>query len=200
MNQAKEKPQMIIEIAAKLFARYGYNKTSLDDVATEAQIAKGTIYYYFHSKEELYMSVIGCKAKEFIDSLIEKIAAIDGFENKLKEFLFAPIRMINEKMPVLLDGLSNIPYTYRERFEGFRNENRVLMLKLLVDILDKGKQEGLLSMDLSTDRLAEAMNDWFLMGDRNFLVEDIESTIKRIERDHEILINMILYGIIKRGM
>ena len=51
MNQAKDKKQIILDIATRLFSRYGYNKTSLDEVASEAQIAKGTVYYYFSSKE-----------------------------------------------------------------------------------------------------------------------------------------------------
>jgi hypothetical protein len=41
--------------------------------------------------------------------------------------------------------------------------------------------------------------DWYLMGDMSFTVIDVPKLLQRIERDHELIIQMILYGIVKRG-
>src|SRR5271166_1566714 len=44
--------QEVLEAAARLFKSKGYEATSVDDIAEEADIAKGTIYYHFETKEE----------------------------------------------------------------------------------------------------------------------------------------------------
>lgn len=48
----------IIDVAEKLFFRKGYDGVSMDDVAREAELAKGTLYIYFKNKESLYFAVV----------------------------------------------------------------------------------------------------------------------------------------------
>jgi AcrR family transcriptional regulator len=48
----------IINAAAKLFARQGFEKTTVDEVAAEAGTAKGTIFYNFKTKDEIFFSVL----------------------------------------------------------------------------------------------------------------------------------------------
>jgi AcrR family transcriptional regulator len=48
----------IIAAAAEMLAEFGYSATSLDQVAERAGLTKGTIYYHFDSKEDLYWSVV----------------------------------------------------------------------------------------------------------------------------------------------
>ena len=52
------KQELIIEVAQKLFARYGFKKTTIDEIARLAHIAKGGIYYYFDSKEDIFRAVL----------------------------------------------------------------------------------------------------------------------------------------------
>src|SRR5882762_5395810 len=44
------KPNAIVLAALELFARYGYRKTSIDDIAQAAQVAKCTVYLHFENK------------------------------------------------------------------------------------------------------------------------------------------------------
>jgi len=54
----------ILDAALKLFSQYGYRRTSIDDIAREAEIAKGTVYLSFRSKEEIFRALC--------ESLIER--------------------------------------------------------------------------------------------------------------------------------
>lgn len=54
-----EKQEHIINAALTVFARNGYKKTSTADIAEAAGIAKGMIFYYFGSKKNLYLYLIG---------------------------------------------------------------------------------------------------------------------------------------------
>ena len=48
----------IIESATKYFSRYGFHKTTMDEIAKNIHKAKGILYYYFKSKEELFNEVL----------------------------------------------------------------------------------------------------------------------------------------------
>lgn len=199
MNKARDKRQLITETALGLFSRFGYSKTSLDDIASAAQIAKGTVYYYFPSKEELFISVIEQKLEEHFTLLQEHLDAVDGFENKLREMMHVPIRYIYEHMPVLIEGLRTLPFNYRDRLVQFREINRTRMTETLLDILKLGVDEGLLNESLDPDKICDVLSNWFLLGDSNMEVVDVNKLLDRIEADHEMIIQVLLYGIIKRG-
>jgi len=52
------KADTIVEAADSLFVRFGYRRTSMDDIAREIGVAKGTLYLYFTSKEALFRAVL----------------------------------------------------------------------------------------------------------------------------------------------
>ena len=54
-----EKQRQIVNAACKLFTEQGYEVTSMDKVAAEANVSKRTVYSYFESKEDLFCSVMG---------------------------------------------------------------------------------------------------------------------------------------------
>jgi AcrR family transcriptional regulator len=57
----------ILDAADRLLGRFGYQKTTLDDLAREARIGRRTIYLHFHSKEEVFLSSI--------DRVVERLLA-----------------------------------------------------------------------------------------------------------------------------
>ncbi|GAB1366144.1 TetR/AcrR family transcriptional regulator [Candidatus Cloacimonadaceae bacterium] len=199
MSNAGEKRQIILETASKLFSRYGFNKTSLDEIAAKAQIAKGTVYYYYANKEELFMAAVEKKAEDYFLALQEQLDEIESFEAKLHAFLHIPIRFVYENMPILIECMRNLPYNYQDRLNGFRLGNRSRMMEMLKGILKLGEEQGILADNISGERLSDMLVDWYLMGDMSFTVIDVPKLLQRIERDHELIIQMILYGIVKRG-
>ena len=54
----RNKYAAILDAARAVFSRDGYAASSVDDVAAEAGIAKGTVYLYFKSKEDLYLAAL----------------------------------------------------------------------------------------------------------------------------------------------
>lgn len=64
--QVKDKHEAILTAAFSLFGHYGYRRTSIDDIAQAAGIAKGTVYLYFKSKEEIFRAL----AQQLIDQML----------------------------------------------------------------------------------------------------------------------------------
>ncbi|WP_220359313.1 HTH-type transcriptional regulator RutR [Alkalilimnicola ehrlichii] len=58
MKLVESKRSTILQAALKVFSQYGLHGTSLDRVATEADVSKTNLLYYFGSKDELYVSVL----------------------------------------------------------------------------------------------------------------------------------------------
>ena len=54
-EQTKDK---ILQVAARMFSKYGFQKTTVDEIARAAHKAKGSVYYYYASKEDLFKAVV----------------------------------------------------------------------------------------------------------------------------------------------
>ncbi|MDD4848893.1 MAG: TetR/AcrR family transcriptional regulator [Bacteroidales bacterium] len=57
-NNSDEARTKILDVAHKLFDRYGFDKTSMDEIAKASHKSKSSLYYYFESKEELFKTLI----------------------------------------------------------------------------------------------------------------------------------------------
>lgn len=67
MRKGDQTRRDILETAARCFGEKGYFQTSIDDIAKELHIAKGTLYQYFHSKQELFDVLIGDALEHVLD-------------------------------------------------------------------------------------------------------------------------------------
>lgn len=93
MNNTKD---IILDVANRLFSRFGFYKTSMDEIAKTARKAKGSLYYHFASKEDLFKEVI---SKE-MNNLKEQLAIIVNNPNlsaseKLKNYFLRRMEIMN---------------------------------------------------------------------------------------------------------
>jgi AcrR family transcriptional regulator len=56
-REKERRRQQIIVAAKRVFSEKGFNKTTMEDIAKEAELSPGTLYLYFKNKEELYASL-----------------------------------------------------------------------------------------------------------------------------------------------
>jgi uroporphyrinogen-III synthase/AcrR family transcriptional regulator len=80
------KRERIIEAAAELFSHKSYHEVMMEDVAKLISVAKGTVYNYFTSKEELYFSIMQIRMENLISTLREKIKLEVSSLDSLKSF------------------------------------------------------------------------------------------------------------------
>jgi AcrR family transcriptional regulator len=71
-SPSARKRRRILRAAHELFLKQGYRKTSIDDVARKAEVAKGTVYLYFENKGQLLVHAIGLE-KASLRSLVEPL-------------------------------------------------------------------------------------------------------------------------------
>lgn len=79
--------EAILAAAKELYARKGYQETSMADIAEAAELGKATIYYYFPGKETIYRELyLSCVRAQF-ERLEEKVLAASGLEELLNQML-----------------------------------------------------------------------------------------------------------------
>ena len=81
----KDKETKILEVAETVFAEKGFHATKVDEIASRAGVAKGTVYLYFKSKEHLFFRTIEFMIRGMIEAIKQKISALDDPLDRLKE-------------------------------------------------------------------------------------------------------------------
>jgi TetR/AcrR family fatty acid metabolism transcriptional regulator len=82
----------ILDAARRVFARGGYNDTTVDQIAEEAGVAKGTVYLYFSSKQEVFRAALRNGLAELHEQALLEITAADTNAARLKAFIGARLR------------------------------------------------------------------------------------------------------------
>ncbi len=136
-----EKMSDILGAAQKRFGLYGLEKTTMSEIAADVNMSKGSIYYYFPDKEQLYKAVVEKEHDEFLQKVKERIAELTEPDEMLKEYVkinlafFRTLLNLSRTRMNEITGLS--PF-----MKEIVTEHRKKEQKLLIDIFKKGSQKG----------------------------------------------------------
>ena len=83
--------ESILKIAQEIFSKYGYRKTTLDDIANAVRKGKSSLYYYFKSKEDLFQAVIMKEVEVLAKELDKVINRNTDPVDKLRDYLLTKI-------------------------------------------------------------------------------------------------------------
>lgn len=81
-REKEQRKSAILDAAEKIFFSKGLHQATMDDVAEEAELSKGTLYLYFKSKEDLYLG-IACRALSLLESMF--IEAVKPYKTGLEK-------------------------------------------------------------------------------------------------------------------
>ncbi|MGO8792792.1 MAG: TetR/AcrR family transcriptional regulator [Terriglobia bacterium] len=87
----------ILNAARSVFARKGFVRGIMDAIAKEAGLAKGTVYLYFRSKEEIYRAVLDHDMEFLKKDTLERIDAAKNLKDKIRAFTLARLENAEEK-------------------------------------------------------------------------------------------------------
>ena len=91
MNKTKRK---IFETSMKLFAEKGYDATSIEEITATVGVAKGTLYYHFSSKEEIFNFLIEEGIKLLQNSIDIKTSKHSYYIDKIKAIILIQIKIV----------------------------------------------------------------------------------------------------------
>ncbi|MCE5300026.1 MAG: TetR/AcrR family transcriptional regulator [Spirochaetia bacterium] len=145
----------IINTARKLIAKNGLKDTTVDEVAKEAKIGKGTIYHYFESKEEMYCTILEQDMAGVKQGLMEAVASEKEPDKKLTAYIAARMRLM-------------------KRFSGFY----AMFHKDYIDYYSYIKRAYDRYYDFETTNVRDALKDGITKG--VFNISDVDFTVVMI--------------------
>ncbi|MEW5736691.1 MAG: TetR/AcrR family transcriptional regulator [Thermodesulfobacteriota bacterium] len=154
-----DKREPILQAAEKLFSFRRFHEITLDDVAREAQVGKGTIYRYFKDKDDLFFQVAASGFSEMCALLERQVAEDSPFEEQLVQAcaaisaFFARRRQFLRMFQAEDARMSLSPGRLRERW----TEKRRLLVESLAGILERGRCQNLVRTDVPASALAELL-------------------------------------------
>ncbi len=87
----------ILSVANKLFSRFGFHKTSMDEIAKIARKAKGSLYYHFASKEDLFTEIVNKEIVSLKNQLSTIVENTDlSASGKMKKYFIKRMEVLNE--------------------------------------------------------------------------------------------------------
>ncbi|MFB3891524.1 MAG: TetR/AcrR family transcriptional regulator [Phycisphaerae bacterium] len=184
------KKVQIMEAAEKLFQIRRFHEITLDEVARAADVGKGTIYLYFHDKDDLFFQTATAGFDDLCRMLREKVPADAPFGRQLtdacrsiSEFfarrrsLFRMIQAQDERVTGRGGGLLN-------RWRSHRRP----MVESLARIIARGVAAGEIRSDMSAEVLAE-----LLIGILRTRARELETAPARVRR-YEVLVDFFCHG------
>ncbi|MCK9223952.1 MAG: TetR/AcrR family transcriptional regulator [Candidatus Muirbacterium halophilum] len=126
MNK-KNKKNLILKGSIKLFAEFGYGCTSVDDISKKVNVAKGTIYNYFDSKEAILEAILKKHEEYFSANVNDLLEKYDVFE----DFLFNCLNMVFDYFSINIDELrviNSIIYLDNKDSKDFYNMHHNILL------------------------------------------------------------------------
>jgi AcrR family transcriptional regulator len=136
---------LIVESATKYFSKFGFHKTTMDEIAKHIHKAKGILYYYFRSKEELFNEVL----KQELGMVKAELSKIVNSDKDslitLKDYFLTRLRLLHKAVnyheTLKADFFDKYRFVkdVRDDFSEFERTHLTIILK-------KGKKEGYLDV------------------------------------------------------
>jgi len=189
-KDAKEK---IIKAAQELFARYGFKKTTLDDIAKAAGMTKSALYYYFKNRDDIIKVVASIeinKGKEQLAGVIDsRKAAPDKFAEYVKTRMFVIESLTSSYNFVAEAYFENYSLVEKLRFEVDREE--IITIR---KIIEEGIEQKIFNPE---DPDLTALNIFNILKgmEHAYLVKN-ES--RKMNKEIDNLVILFLQGLVKR--
>ncbi len=137
MNKTKRK---IFEASMKLFAQKGYDATSIEDITAAVGVAKGTLYYHFSSKEEIFNFLVEEGMKLLKNSIEIKASKAQNSIDKLRAVVLIQIKIIAKYEDFMNIVLSQI---WGNEPRNIMCKNKVIEhIKTIENIVKEGMEKG----------------------------------------------------------
>lgn len=183
----------IIKVAAKIFTRYGFRKTTMEDIASATKKGKSSIYYYFNSKEEIFRAVVELEAEELKHDLLHEISLVEDPIEQLRKYILFRMHKIktlsNFYAALKSDYLNHLDFIERIREDYDHNE-----VLIVTEILKRGIRLNKFIVEdpaLSAVAIVTAMKGLEIPL---FINKDHGNIENRLDN----LIRFLFYGLVKR--
>jgi AcrR family transcriptional regulator len=184
-EQAQQRREQFLQIALELFAQYGFEETSIKELALRAEVTEGLLYHYFRSKEELLFAVV--ERESFLPQLQQMLtlSQTSSAQQVLNEFAQSFALLLSQKrhvVRIILREAQTNP-TIDRWFQQFTHQGVALMAHFLQSRIETGELRA-----HPTDVTARLLFSTLVMAQLmeparpSFFAECVETIMKGIQQ------------------
>lgn len=137
----------ILDAAERLLARFGYKKTTMEDIAREAGLAKRTLYLHAASKEVVALATIDRIVDRLTSQLREVAETADPPEERLREMLLRRVLVRFDSVRHYSHSLDELFESLRPAYMARRARYFAAEAKVFADLLAEGRRRGAFACD-----------------------------------------------------
>jgi AcrR family transcriptional regulator len=187
--------ESVLKSAQEIFSRYGFQKTTMDDIAKAMGKGKSSIYYYYSSKDEIFRAVVEKEVTVMKSNIVSALDKAEGPKEKLKAYVIERMhglsRFVNLYNVLRTEFLGQRDYTDKIRMKTDEEE-----IGIIRNILDEGvaielfKLEDTFLTAIAIVTALKGMEVPLLIAQK----EEFSHMEIRLAR----LLDVLFYGILKR--
>ncbi len=190
---SKERTNQILDAATNVFIRLGLHKARVDDIAKEAELSKGAVYWYFKSKDEIIIAILNRLFERELSSLRNLQNTGASASEQLDVFINLTVKDIRQ-------WLRLIPVTYE--FLGLIFRQAIVQktfkqyLRSYMELLTPLIQQGI---DAGEFRAADAKDVSLAIGalfEGTILLWVYDSESVDVEKHIRSSINLLMHGVL----
>ncbi|ARN74109.1 hypothetical protein BST96_08225 [Oceanicoccus sagamiensis] len=194
-QKAKTRPNegLILASALDCFTRYGYQRTSMSDIATAAGLSRTALYKYYKNKEQVFKALSQQAHDRVAAAIIEAAQLDDSLQNRLFAIIEARLVWFFEMLSSGPHGRELIDQSHRAIGTIGATANK-RFVKRIASLLKEGEQAG--ELDLSAEGVSADAIAAILVDSSDGIIVDA-STEKAARKRVRLLVNVIWAGIEK---
>ncbi len=147
LNRKEARRNQIIARALEIFARKGFQETTIAEISKASGVSEATVYEYFNSKEELLFAIPEEITRESFAEFKKILPYLKGAEQKIRAIVLGYLTLYQENPRysslVLLQLKNNKKFQQTRAYELIRG-----VARLLLDGIREGIEEGVFKKDL----------------------------------------------------
>jgi AcrR family transcriptional regulator len=182
----------LIGLARDIFAKYGFHKTNINDIALAGGRGKSTLYYYFTSKEDIFKAVIESELVDLRENIIDEVNHAKDPQSKIKAYVLTRINFLtrykNLYAAIREQSISRFSYG-----ESIRQKFDLMEVQLLTNILTDGIKKG--HFKIKEPEFAATGFIGALRGVQFHLLSPVKK--KGFDKTLDSLLEILLFGLIK---
>ena len=183
-SRSQKKVNSIIKTASELFVKYGYHKVTIDNIASESNVSKVTLYKYFNDKQALFEHILKENYLEEYNELVKVINSDQPFEEKINNVVQIRMRKYyDNSKPIFNNEIS-----LSDDFKAFIDEYTVKMTANRKVLYDFGKKENQIDPSITDETL-----EMYFKVIQNGLVSTF-SDLREINNENLTELLQILYA------
>lgn len=147
-RRREKKKEAIYQAAFELFAKYGIQKTSVEEIAKKANVSQVTIYNYFGSKDDLALKVIQTFTERTFDDYEKILESDQPFQEKLEQIITREMDISDRLSPDFIASISDGNPDIQTYYATFTEERGI---PFMLRFINEGKEAGCIDPSLTEE-------------------------------------------------